>query len=159
MKNLVLVRIDDRLIHGQVVTAWVKQTDGNRIIIVDTPLTKDAFTQRVLKASAPSGIHIDVMTTENAIEELKKEFVKDEKIIVLVKTPEEIEGLLLGGVEMEKAILGGMGSKAGRKKFNRNVSASPEEIDCLSRIYKMGVPIYYQLVPSQAPVDIRKLIE
>ena len=159
MKHLVLVRIDDRLIHGQVVTAWVKQTDGNRIIIVDTPLTKDTFTQRILKASAPSGIHVDVMATQSAIEELKKEPEKGEKIIILVKTPEEIEALLLGGVLMEKVILGGMGSKAGRKKFNRNVSASPEEIASLARINKMGIPIYFQLVPSQAPVDIRKLID
>ena len=49
MKHIVLCRIDDRLIHGQVVTAWVKQTEGNRIVIIDEALVKDVFLQKILR--------------------------------------------------------------------------------------------------------------
>lgn len=49
MKHIVLCRIDDRLIHGQVVTAWVKQTEGNRIVIIDEALVKDVFCRKSLK--------------------------------------------------------------------------------------------------------------
>ena len=49
MKHIVLCRIDDRLIHGQVVTAWVKQTEGNRIVIIDEALVKDVFLQKIIR--------------------------------------------------------------------------------------------------------------
>ena len=49
MKHIVLCRIDDRLIHGQVVTAWVKQTEGNRIVIIDEALVKDVSYRKSLR--------------------------------------------------------------------------------------------------------------
>ena len=56
MKNIVLIRIDDRLIHGQVVTQWIKDTNGNRILIVDDKLVNDRMMMRILKAAAPPGV-------------------------------------------------------------------------------------------------------
>ena len=85
MRNIVLARIDDRLIHGQVVTAWVKQTNGNRIVIADDPLTKDTFMQRLLKAAAPPGITVDILTTADAINFLKEAPESGENIILLAK--------------------------------------------------------------------------
>ncbi len=158
MKNIVLVRIDDRLIHGQVVTAWIKQTGGNRIIIVDEALTKDVFMQRILRAAAPPGINVEVFAVAEAAEILKGEAEAGEKIVILVKTPFPIKELIESGVSVEKVILGGMGAKAGRKKFNKNVSASPEEVDCMKNIVQSGVKIYYQLVPSESPTDMGKIL-
>ena len=68
MKHIVLCRIDDRLIHGQVVTAWVKQTEGNRIVIIDEALVKDVFLQKIIKAAAPSDIRIDIYNIENGVQ-------------------------------------------------------------------------------------------
>lgn len=62
MKNIVLIRIDDRLIHGQVVTQWIKDTNGNRILIVDDKLVNDRMMMRILKAAAPPGVKVEVMT-------------------------------------------------------------------------------------------------
>ncbi|MBE6083621.1 MAG: PTS sugar transporter subunit IIB, partial [Tissierellaceae bacterium] len=56
MANIVLTRIDDRLIHGQVMTAWVKQTKATRIIIIDDVVAKDDFMKKVLTMAAPPGI-------------------------------------------------------------------------------------------------------
>lgn len=159
MRNIVLCRIDDRLIHGQVVTAWVKQTNGNRIIIVDNPLTKDAFMQKILKAAAPPSVKVDVLTIDDAAEVLKDSPVEGERIIILVKVPEILEALIDKGVIFDKIILGGMGAKAGRAKFNKNVSASPEEVATMKRITNKGTAIYFQLVPTEKATDIQKLLE
>lgn len=158
MRNIVLARIDDRLIHGQVVTAWVKQTNANRIVIADDPLTKDTFMQRLLKAAAPPGISVDILTTADAINLLKEPPAPGENIILLVKVPEVIEAIINGGVELNKVILGGMGAKEGRKRFNRNVSASPEEVECFKRIMGKGITIHYQLVPSDKAEDVKKFV-
>jgi len=70
-----------------------------------------------------------------------------------------LEVLIDGGVELEKIILGGMGSKAGRKKFNKNVSASQEEVETMKRIIKKGSSIYFQLVPTEKATDVQKLLK
>ena len=158
MKNIVLCRIDDRLIHGQVVTSWVKQTGGNKIIVVDDALTKDLFMQKILKAAAPPDVKVEVLGTLDATDVLKEDAANGEKVIILVKIPQILENLIKGGVALPKIILGGMGAKEGRKKFNRNVSVSSEEAESMKRIIESGTEILYQLVPTETPTDVRKLL-
>ena len=81
MKNIVLIRIDDRLIHGQVVTQWIKDTNGNRILIVDDKLVNDRMMMRILKAAAPPGVKVEVMTVADAETELKQDAVPGENKI------------------------------------------------------------------------------
>lgn len=158
MRNIVLARIDDRLIHGQVVTAWVKQTNANRIVIADDPLTKDNFMQRLLKAAAPPGISVDILTAVDAINFLKEAPTAGENIIILVKVPEVMEALIDGGVLLDKVILGGMGAKEGRSRFNKNVSASPKEVESIKRILGKGTAMFFQLVPAEKAEDVKKFV-
>ena len=62
MAEISLIRIDFRLIHGQVVTKWVKQANANRIIIVNDMLAKDEFLASVYKMSATSNVKLDIYT-------------------------------------------------------------------------------------------------
>ena len=152
MKNIVLTRIDDRLIHGQVVTAWIKQYPINKILIIDDELSQNRLMERIYKAAAPMGVEVLIQSVSEA-----REFLKGENFLILVKVPEIIESLLKEGIEIKKVILGGMGAKNGRKTFNRNVSASGEEVECFKRIVEGGVEIFYQLVPNDKAVNIRSL--
>lgn len=158
MVNIVLTRIDDRLIHGQVMTAWVKSTEGNRIIIVDDAVAKDQFLQRVLKMAAPPGIKVEVYDVEEGAEVLKADPKDDERVIILVKYPDTIEKLVDKGVGIKNLIVGGMGAGPGRKKFYRNISVSEEEKAIFSRLLDKGVAIDIRIVPDDKPIEISKLL-
>lgn len=158
MRNVVLTRIDDRLIHGQVVTGWVKKTDCSRILVIDDQVAKDVFMQRLLKAAAPPKIPVEAKSTEEASRWLLEEETAGERIMILVKVPQVIEIMQKAGIIFDEVILGGMASKAGRKKFNKNVSASEEEVECMKRIMGRGTKILFQLVPDENPVDVAKLV-
>ena len=67
MLNIVLTRIDDRLIHGQVVTAWAKITKANRIIVVDDEVAMDEFMVKILKMAAPRSFKIGIHSGEKTI--------------------------------------------------------------------------------------------
>lgn len=136
MKNIVLTRIDDRLIHGQVVTAWIKQYPINKILIIDDELSQNRLMERIYKAAAPMGVEVLIQSVSEAREFLKEEPVKGENFLILVKVPEIIESLLKEGIEIKKVILGGMGAKNGRKTFNRNVSASVRRLNALNGLWK-----------------------
>ena len=159
MRKIVLARIDDRLIHGQVVTAWIRQYPVNRILIIDDQLVSNPLLQRIYKAAAPAGIVIEIGSLAEGIALLKEDGHDDEHYLVLSKGPEVMEKLVEEGLVTGRIILGGMGLKKGRKTFTRNISASDEEIDTFKRIIDMGIDIVYQLVPDDSPVSVKSLIK
>ncbi len=159
MKKIILTRIDDRLIHGQVVAFWMKQHPITDILIIDDGLSKDMFMSRIYKAAAPAGAKVLLLNREDGLKHLKSEPLDNEKIFLIVKTPQVIEELIDAGVSIPKVVLGGMGANNDRKTFNRNVSASKAEIECFSRILSKGTQIVYQMIPSDKPIPIQTFIK
>ena len=102
MRNVVLARVDDRLIHEEVVTAWTPTFRANKIIIIDDEVAKDTFNVRVVKALAPAGTKVIVYNVEKAAEKLMVQGVPGERqpfINNVALNPEEV----LACEEMQKA--------------------------------------------------------
>jgi PTS system mannose-specific IIB component len=156
LRNLVLVRIDDRLIHGQVVTEWIKHTDGNRILIIDDKLINDRMMLRILKAATPPEISVEVLAVADAVLMLKQDSPPDERIIILVKTPDSLEKLVDEGVELKKIILGGMGNNPIRKRYGKSFSASDEEVACIKRMMQKGITAEIQMIPGDKSINAEK---
>ena len=159
MKQFSLIRIDDRLIHGQIATQWLKYAHGNKVLIIDDKVPEQPMQVRILKAAAPPGIKVIIKNVADGIEYCKKDPKPDESIVMLVKVPEVIEKLVDAGVDIKTVILGGMGFKEGKKRLNKNVSAFPEEIECMKRLASRGIEIYYHLVPEEAPQSLDKVLK
>jgi len=158
MKKIVLTRIDDRLIHGQVITAWVKYIKSDGILIVDEDLSKNALMQRIYKAAAPTGLEVFIANEKDAVEFLMTDSPTVKNVIILAKTPQVIENLRIGGADIKAVILGGMGSNHERKKLIRNVFSSKAENECFKRLIDSGCSVDFQLVPDEKSTDISKLI-
>jgi len=156
MSEIVLTRIDDRLIHGQVMTAWVKKTRANHILIIDNEVAKDEFMSEVLKMSAPSGITITVKSLEDAFGFLEESQAKKEKFILLVKGPGIILSLVEHGITIKKLVVGGMGAKANRRVLYKNIAASEEERAIFKKIISKGVPVVIHIIPDQKEIDLSK---
>lgn len=159
MKNVVLARIDDRLIHGQVITAWIKTIKAQSILIIDEALSNNIMMQRIYKASAPTNIELVIKTPADAVEWLSEDNPKGNDVIILVKTPERLEELVDQGINIKKIILGGMGSNNTRKQFVKNVFANDDEVGCMKRLIDHGVEIVFQLVPDDKPIDLLKIMK
>ncbi len=159
MRNVVLARVDDRLIHGEVVTAWTPTYKGNRIMIVDDEVVQDKFNVRVVKALAPEGTKVIVYSVEKAAEKLMVPGVEGERIIVLTKSPISFARLIRMGVPIKEVNLGGAGIRGQRKPFINNVSLNPEEVLACEEMQKAGVHVYYQLVPEQGVIEIDEAVK
>lgn len=154
MRNIVLARVDDRLIHGEVVSVWTPNLSVNRIIIADDGVAADKFNSRVLKALAPAGVKVNVYPVNTAAEKLKDDEIKGERIMVLAKTPITFRSLVDQGVVLKEVNLGGMGLRDERTPFIKNVSASPAEIEAIKDMRSKKVRVYYQLVPEQQIIEV-----
>lgn len=154
MRNVVLARVDDRLIHGEVVSVWTPSLSANCILVVDDGVAADKFNTRVIKSLAPNGVKVFVSTTEKAVTGLLKDPIPGENVIVLTKTPITYARLVDAGVPIKEVNLGGMGIRGDRKPFIKNVAADPAEIEAIEHLRDMGVHVYYQLVPDQAVIEV-----
>lgn len=160
MKNIVLARVDDRLIHGEVVSVWTPSLNVNRIIVVDDEVAADAFNKRVIKALAPNGVKVNVYTTERGAEILQKDSKNpNEKVMILTKTPITYDRMADLGLKLKEVNLGGMGLRGERTPFIKNVACSPEEIESIKHLMSKNVHVYYQLVPEQQVIEVTGYID
>lgn len=157
MLNIVLTRIDDRLIHGQVATAWSKVTNANRIIVVDDEVANDSFMEMVLKSATPSSLSVDVLTVNDASKVISSDDT-GERVIILVKTPVTVVSLINAGVDIKELNLGGMGARKGRKQLYKNISISEDERTAFKELIDKGVNVFLQIVPDAKQISVSKLL-
>ena len=146
--GIVLARVDDRLIHGQVMTSWLNYTWASKIIVIDDATANDAFLSMIIKTLVP--------TVEKSVDVVSK--IGDEKVIILAKTPAPYLNLIENGITLPKVNLGGMGSTMNRKTLYRNISASEEEIETFKKIMEHGVDVEIQMVTEDQAINLKKLI-
>lgn len=158
MSEIVLTRIDDRLIHGQVMTAWVKKTRANQILIIDDEVAKDDFMSEILKMSAPAGIDIVVKGQVDAVSFLKAQDKEKKRLIILVKAPATIAAIVEKGIEIDRLVVGGMGAKANRRVLYKNISASDEERTTFKKLIDRGIPVVIHIIPDQKETDLSKYL-
>lgn len=155
MKNIVVARVDDRLIHGEVVAVWTPTYSINEIVIVDDLVYNDSFNSRLLKLLAPSGVNVRVYNVEKGAEYLAGEFDKNQRILLLTKSPLVNKKLIDKCVDIKELNLGGMGLNESRKPFINNVACSEKEIEAIKEMINIGVHVYYQLVPEEKIIDAK----
>ncbi|WP_290776516.1 PTS sugar transporter subunit IIB [Anaerofustis sp.] len=157
--GVVLVRIDDRLIHGQVMTSWLNYTGANKIMVIDDEVANDPFMKNVLKTCVPGNVRIATFTVEKAAKRLKMEkaFTGD-KCIILVKFPKTLYELMKQGIIFDEINIGGMGVRGERKKFFRNISASDEEKRMLKEMVDAGSKIHVRIIAEDSKTDISKML-
>ncbi len=147
------VRIDDRLIHGQVVASWSKSLDINRIWVIDNTTNDDEFLKGVMKLVAPANIEL-VITGEDKIEELANGYDQEKKnTMILAKYPYVMQKLFNTGISFKELDIGGISANPKRKNLYRQISASPEEVETLREIQKSGVNVYFQVTPEDKKTE------
>jgi mannose/fructose/N-acetylgalactosamine-specific phosphotransferase system component IIB len=153
--DIALARIDDRLIHGQVVTAWLRAIGRcDEILICDDNTRKNEFLQQVLRMTAPPDLGLRVLSVDEAIKDFQDKVADGRRVLLLTRGPDPILRLIASGVQFTILSLGGMGAGPDRKTLYKNVAVSRQELDVLHQIQAKGVKIEIKLVPSDRGVDL-----
>mgnify|MGYP000871440480 CR=1 FL=1 len=145
--EVTFVRVDSRLIHGQVSTAWVHHTGVNRLMVVNDKAAHDSMERALLNMAKPRNIRVlNVLTIKQAVEMIRNDTGKD-KVMIIARTPHDVKGLVDGGVAITELNLGNMPPKEGKIKFEDTVYADEEEIAALKAMADAGISIYAQTTP------------
>lgn len=155
--SLRLVRIDDRLTHGQVVAVWLRAVEAQRIVIIDDAVARDEWLLEVLTLAAPAGVPVEALDVAHGVARLEELAASPEPVIVLVRAPRTVLALRRAGVPIEVVDLGGLGAGPGRKRIHKTISASPEELAELRELEKLGTKVVVQIVADDRPIPFESI--
>lgn len=158
MKNIVLTRVDDRLVHGQVMTSWSKATNANKFMVIDDEVAANDLMKTVLKGVIPGNIKLGIFTIAKAADRLTKGFKPDDRVIILVKTPITILKLQKMGISFKHLNIGGIGTRSDRETLWRNIAVTADEKQAIRELIAEGTEVFIQITADDSKVDVAKLI-
>ena len=147
MSEVMMNRVDDRLIHGQVVTGWVGLRNVNSILIVDDDVASNPMMLDIFRFAAPPGVKLGAMTVDKAAEKLQKLNEGNERIMLITKLPKTFLRLIERGYKPADVNYGAMAHKPQSRNVAPNCDLSPEEIQDTEKLRQLGVRVWIQLVP------------
>ena len=146
--KIALARIDDRLIHGQVVTVWSKVTKCNRIIVCNDDIAKDELRKTILTQVAPPGVKAHVVSIDKAARVLKNPKYENDIAILLFTCPKDVLRLVEAGTDIKSVNIGGMSFKSGKTQITGAISVNQEDIDAFKALYDKNIELEIRVVAS-----------
>ena len=153
-----LVRIDDRLIHGQVALGWTRSKGIECIIAVDDETSNDSFRVSLLKMATPTGVKSFIVDKDSAIEKINSGAFENKKTMLLVKKTETLLYLIKNGIAVEEVNVGNLRNEEGDKLLSY-VYVSKEEIADFKEMRNQKVSFYAQALPDQQMTDFNSIID
>ncbi|MEG0256136.1 MAG: PTS sugar transporter subunit IIB [Vagococcus sp.] len=154
-----LVRIDDRLIHGQVATAWSKQIEIDRILVISDEAANNQLRKLLLKQAAPNGINVNVITVARMIEVYESDILQFEKIALLFTSPRDVEFLVRCGMKITSINIGGMSFSNGKKMLTNFISVDDLDIESFVYLSEQGIELEIRKVPADHKLNLMDLLK
>ncbi|WP_034301732.1 PTS system mannose/fructose/N-acetylgalactosamine-transporter subunit IIB [Alkalibacterium sp. AK22] len=154
-----LVRIDDRLIHGQVATTWAKSTGIERIIVVSDQAAGDPLQKLLLSQAAPPEIKAHVITVSKMIDIATHPLLNKVKVMLLFTNPKDVKCCYQHGMYFSKVNIGGMKFTEGKQMVTHSISVNQDDIDAFVWLAGQGIELEIRKVPGdrrQSLMDVLK---
>lgn len=157
--GIVHVRIDDRLIHGQVAAFWCNTLGAQRIMVANDRVAVDELQKSVLRMVAPPGVCTSLITKEKAAANIKMGKYDNERVLLILKGPQDALDLIELGVKIDAINVGNMAHKEGTIQIKRSINVTQEEIDAFKKLNSMGVVLTSIMVPDEPKTNLMDYIE
>ncbi|MEY8748158.1 PTS system mannose/fructose/N-acetylgalactosamine-transporter subunit IIB [Bacillales bacterium AN1005] len=154
MEGIVHLRVDDRLIHGQVATRWATGLKVNRIMVIDDKVATNELEKSVLRMAAPSGVNTSILDVEKAVNNIKNGNYQGQRVLVVIKTPEVAVQLLGAGLNVNQVNIGNLSNRPNTVQIKKSVSLSESERKAVDLLLEKGVEVTAQMVPDDTAANI-----
>ena len=158
--NINVFRIDDRLIHGQIVTKWIKNAAAKMIMVVDDKAAGDKTQQMILKFAVPSGIKLEILSKEDAVKRVNED-QSNTNVLMLVRNPKEANALVEMGLKIDRIIIGNISnskSEVGRTKLLDYIYVEPGDVEAIRSLDSKGIKLEVKAIPEEKAKDPIELI-
>ena len=155
-----LFRVDDRLIHGQIIAAWVPHTRATRIIVADDQLPQNLMLSKILRLAAPANLRVEILPVRQAVALVEQQRSGPGLLtIMLFAGLGSVVQALADGLNLVELNIGNIRNAAGKLQVAESISLDREEIEALRELQKQGVKVTIQPVPNAPAVDLIALLQ
>lgn len=159
MKGFVHIRIDDRLIHGQVATRWSTGLKINRIMVIDDAVAGNEDEKAILRMAAPAGINTSILPFEKAAANIKNGNYDGQRVMLIVKSPETLVSMMEGGIQLLPVNIGNLSNRPGTTQYKKSISMTAAEREAVEKLLKAGIKVTAQMVPDEPETSIEAFLK
>ena len=157
MAHLCLVRVDSRMIHGQVMTMWSKFDGVNHILAIDDGIAADPFMQDIYKMAVPHTLKVSMISVKEAAERFQNGTLDDDRYLVLFKECNTPLRAWKEGFKFEELQIGNLTPTKKTKILHSRTRLSEEHMDDLRELAGFGVNVYAQAVPTDRKIPLSEI--
>lgn len=158
MANIAVVRVDFRLVHGQIVTKWRQYLNLNKCVVVDNALPNDEFMSQIYISSAPADMKVKIYSEDKAVRIWEKNQFGEGNVMLLLNNIAGCLHLAQRGVKLPAVQLGGLPGSPERTNIAKAVAINREEFEQLSQLrQEFGVEVYAQMTPEDTKVGFEDI--
>lgn len=156
--KIVLARVDSRLLHGQVATAWTKSVNPSRIIVVSDAVAKDDLRKKLIEQAAPPGVKANVIPVDKMIEVSKDPRFGNTKALLLFENPEDVLRVVEGGVDIQEVNVGSMAHSVGKVVVSKVLSMGTEDVETFEELKSRGIKFDVRKVPNDSRDNMDEIL-
>ena len=156
--RLLLFRIDNRLVHGQVCTVWIPQKKIKRVVIIHDEYAADEFFRDLNASAVPATCKCDTISTEEAAKQWKEDKFGDQNTIVIFQTPEHAKKAIDAGIEINEMQVATLAGGAGSVTIYKQVNVDPARAKLFLDLYESGTKCYCQMYADNPREDMKELL-
>lgn len=155
---IVLIRIDDRLIHGQVTVGWGSYLNPDRIVLVSDEIVQNEWEKELYQNCVPFNIAVSILNIDETIDALKKKTFDTERVIILGESPEIFVELVKKGAEFRQINIGGMHYNENKLKILSYVFVSKKDIEDFKYLQEKQIELICQDLPQAKKDNLSDLL-
>lgn len=156
--KFVLARVDSRLLHGQVATAWTKTVKPTRIIVVSDGVAQDNLRKKLIEQAAPPGVKANVVPVNKMIQIAKDPRFGDTKAMLLFETPQDALRAIEGGVDIKEMNIGSMAHSVGKVAVSKVLSLGKDDVETFNKLKEKGIKFDVRKVPNDSKENMDEII-
>lgn len=156
--NIVLARVDSRLLHGQVATAWTQATHPNRIIVVSDAVSNDKLRKQLIEQAAPPGVKANVVPIRKIIEVAHDPRFSHTNALLLFENPQDVLRAIEGGLEIKELNIGSMAHSVGKVMVNNVISMDQNDVMTFEKLEAKQVQFDVRKVPNDSRGNMDELL-
>lgn len=155
MAEITLARVDDRLVHGQVMQVWTKGHGTNAAYVIDDATAADEFMKEIYESTqSTGGLAIKVFSSDSIVDEWNKNQFGNDNVALIFKSISYAKKAVDGGVPIKELNVGGIAIKPGTTKVIESVGLSKDDAELCKALDAAGVKVYFQKIPSSENVSL-----
>jgi mannose/fructose/N-acetylgalactosamine-specific phosphotransferase system component IIB len=155
---IALFRIDDRLIHAQVVLGWGRVLRPDRIILADDDIASNEWEKNLYLTAVPPEIKVSILSLVQLVEQVRGGVFEKESVILLVKAPRNALELIELGLDADEVNVGGMHYMEGKEKLLDHVYVDMNDREALRELVKRGVTLEARALPDHERVILNSRV-